>query len=109
MKKILLLVIFTLYFIGFKAQSAADAAVQVTAAAQTSPPQITLDWIGNGTSTQYQVFRKLKTSPTWGPPLATLAGTINQYIDNSVSTGISYEYRITRTGSNYNGFGYINS
>ncbi|WP_317899200.1 T9SS type A sorting domain-containing protein [Aurantibacillus circumpalustris] len=90
-------------------QSASDAAVQLTALVQNSPAQITLNWVGNATSTQYQVYRKLKTDVSWGAPVATPGGTTNQYIDNTVSVGINYEYRVSRTGSGYAGHGYINS
>ncbi|MEI6021498.1 MAG: T9SS type A sorting domain-containing protein [Bacteroidota bacterium] len=91
------------------AQSVTDPAVQVSAVVQNNPAKITLNWIGNATSTSYQIYRKLKTAPVWGNALATLSGTINQYIDNSVSLGTNYEYKITRTGSGYAGYGYINA
>src|SRR5688572_16121458 len=90
-------------------QSASDAAVQLTAIVQNNPAQITLNWIGNTTTTQYQVFRKLKANFQWGPAIATLNGTTNQYVDNTVSTGVSYEYRVVRSGNTYAGYGYINS
>ena len=90
------------------AQSVTDPAVQVSASVQTNPAQITLNWIGNGTSTAYTIHRKLKTGIFWGSPLATLSGTATQYIDNNVSIGTNYEYRITRAASGYTGYGYIN-
>jgi hypothetical protein len=90
-------------------QSAADMAVRLTATVQTTPAQIQLSWPSNTTTTQYQVFRKLKTATAWGTPLSALSGTVNQYLDNSVLLGTNYEYRVIRVGSGYNGFGYINS
>ncbi|MCC6369829.1 MAG: T9SS type A sorting domain-containing protein [Bacteroidia bacterium] len=91
------------------AQNAGDAAVQISAITQSSPAQITLNWLTNSSTSQYQVYRKLKNATFWGSPLATLSGTIGQYVDNTVSAGTNYEYRIIRTGTNYSGFGYINS
>lgn len=108
MKKILLFFFLTPTLL-LKSQSAADAAVQLTALVQSTPAQIVLNWAGNATTTQYQVFRKLKTDGSWGTAIATLAGSANSYTDNSVSTGISYEYRVVRQGSGYNGYGYINT
>ncbi len=108
MKKLLSLFACLLFTSLFKGQSAADAAVQISAVVQPAPAQITLSWIGNSTTTQYQVYRKLKSGTTWGSALAALSGTINQYVDNSVSTGTNYEYRVVRTGSGYSGYGYIN-
>jgi hypothetical protein len=98
-------------FVNFSlaAQSAADAAVQITATVQSGPPQITLSWAGNASTTQYQLYRKLKGGLSWGSVLASLSGTTTQYTDNAVSAGVSYEYRVTRTGAGYTGYGYINS
>jgi hypothetical protein len=90
-------------------QSSADVAVQLTANAQNNPAQITLNWIGNATSSQYQVFKKLKHAISWGLPIATLNGTTNQYIDNAVTIGTNYEYQIYRIGTGYSGFGYIDA
>lgn len=92
-----------------QAQSSADAAVRLTAQVQANPPQITLNWVGNTTTNQYQVFRKLKHEVTWTSLLATLNGTVNQYTDTAVNTGFGYEYRVSRTGSGYTGHGYMHS
>lgn len=74
-----------------------------------NPAQITLNWVTNGTSTQYQVYRKLKADLSWGVALATLAGSASQYVDNTAIVGTNYEYRVSRVGSNYSGHGYINA
>ncbi|PBQ32178.1 hypothetical protein CNR22_10475 [Sphingobacteriaceae bacterium] len=107
--KRLLFSLFVFTASNFYSQSASDAAVQLSASVQASPAQITLNWIGNATSTQYQVYRKLKTSFSWGSSLATLNGTATSYVDNSVILGENYEYRVSRSGSGYSGHGYINS
>lgn len=91
------------------AQSASDAAVQLNASVQNNPAQIMLSWASNTTTAQYTIFRKLKSDLFWGPALAVLGGTANQYTDNSVSVGTNYEYRVVRTGSGYTGYGYINA
>ncbi len=109
MAKYLLVAFFIVNFFCVKSQSAADAAVQLSAVVQNNPPQIALNWIGNATTTQYQIYRKLKDDTSWGALLATVNGTTNQYIDNSVSTGTNYEYRVTRNGAGYTGYGYINT
>ncbi len=89
-------------------QSVPDAAVQITAQVQDNPPQITLNWIGNNTTNQYQVHRKLKSASSWGAAIAFLNGITNQYTDNTVTTGTNYEYRVMRMGQGYTGYGYIN-
>ncbi len=109
MKKLLLA--FTLIFsttFSFS-QSAKDCAVELWAKVQTSPPTVTLNWVGNATTSSYNVDRKLKTGTSWATIAAFLSGTTTTYVDNSVALGTSYEYRVTRTGSNYNGIGYINT
>lgn len=91
------------------AQSAADAAVQIVATVVNSPAQITLRWVGNGTTTQYTIYRMFKGGNSWGAPLATVNGTTNVYIDNTALVGDNYEYMVTRTGNNYTGYGYVNA
>ncbi len=100
MKKIYLSVILgLLYGVNGYGQTAVDAAVQITASVQVSPPSITLNWITTPTATQYTIFRKLKTATLWGSPVATLSGTITSYVDNTVTAGISYEYKISRSAA----------
>lgn len=95
---------------GYRSQTAVDAAVQLQASTQLSPPTITLSWVGNASTSQYTVYRKLKSATSWGLPVATLSGTVNQYVDNTVSVGVSYEYQVARSGTpNYFGHGFINA
>jgi len=89
------------------AQSTADAAVQVSASVQASPPQIILSWPTNSTTSQYLIYRKSKTSTSWNAPIATLSGTATQFIDNTIQKGFNYEYRIVRSGNSYTGYGYV--
>lgn len=91
------------------AQTCQDASVELSATVQLSPATITLNWIPNSTATAHTVYRKLKTGISWGSVFASLPGTATQFIDTTVAVGISYEYKITRTGPGYAGYGYINS
>jgi hypothetical protein len=111
MRKILLLLpafIVLLSGIGYS-QTCQDVSVELIAAVQASPPQITLYWVGNAGATEYTLYRKLKTGTAWGSPIATLPGTATEYVDDSVETGVSYEYKVVRTATNYTGYGYINA
>lgn len=90
-------------------QTCQDVSVELSAAVQDLPPRITLSWVPNASTTQYTIFRKLKTGTAWGTAVATLDGTVNQYIDNSVETGVSYEYKVIRSGTTFTGYGYINA
>src|SRR6187551_1598132 len=109
-RKLLFLPIFIFLFIGNTfSQTCQDASVELSAIVQSSPAKITLNWVANATATQHIVYRKLKAATAWGPSVATLAGTATQYIDSTVSVGVSYEYKVARSGPGYNGFGYINS
>ncbi len=90
------------------AQVAADYAVQVTAAVQTTPPQIALSWGSYSGATQYLVYRKTWTATTWGAAIATLPGSATGFTDTNVTAGASYEYQVTRQ-ANVFGYGYIAS
>lgn len=106
MKKFLLLLGFVISLTSL-AQTSADAAVQITASVQ--PSQIVLSWPAYTLSSQYQVFRKLKSAQSWGTAVAALPGSATSYTDASVTAGVNYEYRIQRTVSLNNYYGYINS
>ncbi|MBX3164146.1 MAG: T9SS type A sorting domain-containing protein [Bacteroidetes bacterium] len=90
-----------------------DCSVELWASVEASPPTITLNWLPNVGTTNYAVDRKLKNASVWTPLAATLPSTTTQYVDNTVSVGVNYEYRVRRTAStgavNYTGYGYINS
>jgi len=90
-------------------QTCRDVSVELTATVQTSPPQITLQWVPVSGATSCQILRKLKTDVSWGNVLANLPSNATQYIDANVSIGISYEYRIVRVVSGAIGNGYINA
>ena len=109
----LLLVVFclTIFLLPVESfsQSCQDASVEMTAVVQAYPPKITLKWNANASTTQYTLYRKLKSDPAWGSVMTTLPGNAIQFMDLSVSPGISYEYKLVRTASGFTGYGYINS
>ena len=91
------------------AQTCQDASVELSAVVQADPPRITLNWVANAGATQHFVYRKLKTGTSWGAVIGSLPGTATQFIDSTVSVGVSYEYRVSRQAAAYSGFGYINA
>lgn len=109
MKKVILATLALFFSANLFSQTCQDVSVQLSAVVQNSPPQITLNWVANSSATSHTVFRKLKTATTFGASIASLAGNATQYIDNNVSVGVSYEYKITRSIPSYVGYGYINS
>jgi hypothetical protein len=89
-------------------------AVEITAAVQANPAQITLNWTQdtNGTPASYTVYRKAPSDTSWGSPVAALAGTTLTYTDTSVAAGTAYEYQIVKDMNQsfgYYGYGYIES
>jgi len=87
-------------------------AVEITAAVQTSPAQINLNWPQdtNGTPASYTVYRKAPTGSSWGNPIATLSGSATNFTDSNVVVGTAYEYQIIKdfnAALGYYGYGYI--
>src|SRR5687767_990959 len=81
-------------------------AVEVSAAAQSSPDRITLSWRADPNATSYAISRS-DSSGTW-ILLTNLPGTATQFVDNAVSTGRRYEYEILKaTSQSYTGSGYV--
>jgi hypothetical protein len=107
---------FLLFFSGLltagfiNAQTPQEAAVELWANVQVSPPTVTLNWVGQ-TSTAYNISKKLKTASTWTSVATGLSGTTTSFVDNNVSVGTNYEYLVMRTAPtlSYNGYGYINT
>ncbi|MDX2172391.1 MAG: T9SS type A sorting domain-containing protein [Bacteroidota bacterium] len=90
-----------------------DCSVELWATVQVSPPTVTLNWLPNVGTTNYAIARKPKNSSVWTTLSATNPSSTTQYIDNTVSLGTHYEYRVTRSAAtgttNYTGYGYLNS
>jgi hypothetical protein len=104
---------YTFYLLFFSvfsmAQTAKDYAVQLRAAISDATPSVTISWPSDTTGLNYIVYRKEKSSLTWGTPLATLPKTATQYIDNNAALGSAYEYYVRRTytAANRVAHGYI--
>src|SRR5688500_6068712 len=73
-------------------------AVDVTAAVQTAPAQVRLNWTVDPNATGYTVARKMPDALTW-TSLASLPSSASGYTDGSVSIGSSFEYRVVKTSS----------
>ena len=116
MKKIYLSLICSLFLntIAFaQLPNPKDCSVELWANTLVSPPTITLNWLANATGTSYAVDRKAKNSSTWTSLAVGLPSTTTQYVDNTITLGTHYEYRVMRSGVtgtfSYPGHGYINS
>ncbi|MBK8498110.1 MAG: fibronectin type III domain-containing protein [Flavobacteriales bacterium] len=87
-----------------------NRSVRLWAAVQSTPPQITLNWLTHTNVTGYTVYRKLKGATSWGAAISTPGATATQYVDNTVALNTSYEYKVVRTTSNLGqGYGYVNA
>ncbi|MCC6840972.1 MAG: hypothetical protein IT230_12515, partial [Flavobacteriales bacterium] len=83
-------------------------AVELAAVVQSSPPRITLSWAPFASATNYSIYRKTKGQQSWGNSIASLGGSIGQYVDNTAAIGEYYEYKVVRSGGG-TGTGYIAS
>jgi len=94
--------------VGWAVEPTWEYAVQVSATAQTAPPQIILTWPQDslGTPSSYTVYRKAPGATSWGAG-TTLSGSATTYTDSNVSAGAAYEYQIVKAASGYTGYGYI--
>lgn len=110
-KQLLVLFNCLIFFVNISAQTAKQAAVELWADVQTSPPTVTLNWVGMAGATSYGISKKLKSSTTWTTVATGLSGTLTSFVDNSVTIGANYEYGIVRTAPTltYNAYGYINT
>ncbi len=87
-----------------------NKSVRMWAVAQTSPPQIALNWLTHTNTTGYTVYRKLKGGTAWGSVIATLGASATQYVDNTAAVNTNYEYKVIRTTSSLgSGYGYVNA
>jgi hypothetical protein len=85
-----------------------DYSVQVSATVHESPARITLHWPQDSSCKpqNYFVSRKAPGDSAWGKAIA-LPGSICEYTDKDVATGIAYEYQVAKTTARYSGYGYI--
>ncbi|MDX9752008.1 MAG: hypothetical protein RBT71_13090, partial [Flavobacteriales bacterium] len=91
------------------AQSPSEtAAVKLHASVQSDPPRITLHWVHHPGTNGITIHRKLKSDTQWGGTYATVGASETQFQDNGVVAGVSYEYRVHRTGGG-TAYGYVNA
>ncbi|MBN8702701.1 MAG: T9SS type A sorting domain-containing protein [Bacteroidetes bacterium] len=95
MKK-LLLCLFAIVCIKLVGQPK-DATVQLTTTVQKNPKKVSFAWATISGATAIKVYRKTKVGTTW-TQIGNLSGTATSFADTSISIGIDYEYRISKTG-----------
>ncbi|HIA35464.1 MAG TPA: T9SS type A sorting domain-containing protein [Flavobacteriales bacterium] len=86
--------------------------VELSATIQASPASITLIWEDNQNTVPdtYLIWRKLKGAQGWGNSIASFPSSTLSFTDNSVSSGVSYEYHVQlRDGNTIYAWGYINA
>lgn len=83
------------------------ASVRVWATINDTKPSITLNWIQEAGAVRYMVFRRNLGSTNWGTSIANLNFDVTSYTDSTVQIGQAYEYRVSRSGSEIGGFGYL--
>lgn len=91
------------------AQVAKTQVVQVSAIAN-SDGSITLKWPNESYTGNYVIHHRdfIHNNNQWTGPIATVAGSITSYTDNTMSKGIAREYRVMKVKSGTTeAFGYI--
>ena len=115
MNKNLLFAFSFLFVFGLNVQSSTPnyCSVELWTDVQAAPPTVTINWVPNIGTTNYAIDRKPKNGTTWTSLSPTNPSTTTQFVDNTVSLGVHYEYRVVRTATvgatTYPGYGYINS
>jgi len=91
------------------AQVASDYAVLVSCTYDADvPSSITLTWPLFPTASNYNVYKKEKSSTTWGTAIATLPGDAITYEDIDIIADSIYEYQVTRlAASGILAYGYV--
>ncbi|MDQ3142427.1 MAG: hypothetical protein M3Q56_09305 [Bacteroidota bacterium] len=85
----------------------AKASVFLAVSIIENPPSIILRWNFDPEVTQYTVYRKLKSSKTWGSALANLPKDSITYRDKNIELGKAYEYRVSKSTTDVAGTGYL--
>ena len=81
--------------------------VLLSAIVQNNPSEITLNWQPITGSTSIKIYKKNKTSTSWGNPVSdNLPGSTTSWTDTGVQSGTGYEYRVLSSGTN-TAIGYI--
>jgi hypothetical protein len=72
-----------------------NRAIQISATVSRTPPAIRLSWPALAAARlPFKVFRKARSSKSWGAPVATLPPTATGWVDTRVAVGEAYEYMI---------------
>ncbi len=105
-----ILLFFVFLHVNLQAQTPGiDKSVQVWAVTQTNPASITLNWQAITGASSFTIYRKLKEAVSWGTAIVSnLPGNTTTWTDNTVQIGISYEYRVVKSGGT-TANGYVNS
>ncbi len=82
-------------------------AVEVSAAVQANPAQITLSWPADPNATGYFLSRKLRDAVSWGSSVSLPTNAAGYVDTNNISVGGAYEYNIQKVAANYFGAGYV--
>ncbi len=87
-----------------------EYAVQLSATVQSSPPEITLNWVQDGIAIpqSYTVYRKGLAESSWGMG-TVLPGEVTAFTDTNVAVGMTYEYQVHKVAARYDGYGYLYS
>ena len=106
-KSVLIILLLLLINNGNSQTPGQNKSILLSAVIQNNPAKITINWQALNGSTAIKIYKKLKTSSSWGNPLTNdLPGTTVSWTDNNVEAGVGYEYRVTSSGTYY-AFGYI--
>jgi hypothetical protein len=90
---------------------AKDRCVLVSAEVRAAPPQIELKWTADPKATEYAVYRRGLSDPTWGSSLGRVEPKEGRYADGDVKVGEVYEYKVVKSGqagtAAFEGTGYL--
>jgi hypothetical protein len=79
--------------------------IELTATPQSNPVAIILNLIGESGGSEFKVYRKLMSDKNFpAQPIATLSPGVMTYTDNTISSGIKYEYQVIRADGIAYGF-----
>jgi len=92
-----------------KAQTTSlQQAIRLSAQTEESPAKIILTWPLFTDGNQYNLYKRQLGDETWGNSIATIPISDTHYVDNDITAGIAYEYKITRIKGGYiTAFGYL--
>ncbi|HRH69951.1 MAG TPA: thrombospondin type 3 repeat-containing protein, partial [Flavobacteriales bacterium] len=108
MARYLITFITALWVLGASGQTASErGAVRLTATVQAS--SITLNWVSMPSTSALTIYRKTKSATTWGSAVATPSAGSLQWVDNTVTVGVNYEYKVVRVSAGVTGTGYIST